>query len=915
MAYWEFLIQQEGDRSWLPLDTPDVEILEGRYRVVARSSQPNTPVEIRVTHQAIYEAPPKRRTQMRSSQTNPDGLMMVIPFTRLQPGIWELRCISDVMTDLLGNGWQHRVLLHVMPHDAQLTDDWTGDWSPGEDTPRAEMPQGEEAIAPPMPAASAFPSLVNATAADSTANPSDPSEKTDRETDCESNHETNHETEEASAGDGTSLEAPDLDLPDSIDEPAGQTPAEQEAAIQPEAIAIPASPDPALEDLGSYVQAVDELIDAVFQQLDETLGSPDPAFQLAETGDRPDLCDEPEAIGAPLSAAPEMVQADQGIESPDAAVSISEDSPAPSSQSEQTGTGGRAPVAHDNDSLSVTAEPTSLGEAQPASFRLQLSDETYVVRRNDQLVLQGQILTDALPPASAPPADPNPPLTHCLRIQLVDPQTGRSPLEMVHPLPQPLTWDSLPLPFTCGVNLATDPMTHLWLGTLTLHALGTDGTPEVSQILATQSFTVTVDLEQLLNAIANETPESNFFPTPLEFQDPRVTAPDLTFLNFLSAPPQSSAGIFQAAGQQVVPPQLDGTGREEPATSEHPVRSLDLPSFAPLHPDQPPSATDASAMPAEASPVESLDVADLQGETAVQATVESAPVEFVEDPAEGQPPQSVSDDLTSTEAQTPEQAEEIAKAAPPQRPAPRTLSLPIHPLPAPSEPETHPDPTPDDFQSLRLGDRFLSRLVSLAQDTELAEWLGSTTPQSSNDLSPDHADAEEYGVTLPWQTAPAGWDAALADEEVVIDDNRGISSPPASSTPLPPPEELRLGEDEPVPTPSLEVPKDELIAGQPLHLRLTLPNVSHHLYAKVWIHDCQQRLVVDGPHWVSNFLPNGRGQLEGGLWVTVPLGCMEARFEAIAVEMLTQRESRKVSTTRFVMPPNLPDLAFDELDV
>jgi hypothetical protein len=30
---WAFLLQQEGDRAWLPLESPDVEVLEGRYRL------------------------------------------------------------------------------------------------------------------------------------------------------------------------------------------------------------------------------------------------------------------------------------------------------------------------------------------------------------------------------------------------------------------------------------------------------------------------------------------------------------------------------------------------------------------------------------------------------------------------------------------------------------------------------------------------------------------------------------------------------------------------------------------------------------------------------------------------------------------------------------------------------------------
>ncbi|MCY7390906.1 MAG: hypothetical protein LH647_05215, partial [Leptolyngbyaceae cyanobacterium CAN_BIN12] len=70
MEEWKFLVQKDGDRSWLPLDSPDVEILEGRYRIVARFAQNNTEVQIRICHLAIAEDPPKRRLQKRFSQTN-----------------------------------------------------------------------------------------------------------------------------------------------------------------------------------------------------------------------------------------------------------------------------------------------------------------------------------------------------------------------------------------------------------------------------------------------------------------------------------------------------------------------------------------------------------------------------------------------------------------------------------------------------------------------------------------------------------------------------------------------------------------------------------------------------------------------------------------------------------------------------
>ena len=60
MKYWEFLIQKEGDETWLPLETQQVEILEGRYRVVAHTDRVNTPMEIRVS-QLMTETLKRRR--------------------------------------------------------------------------------------------------------------------------------------------------------------------------------------------------------------------------------------------------------------------------------------------------------------------------------------------------------------------------------------------------------------------------------------------------------------------------------------------------------------------------------------------------------------------------------------------------------------------------------------------------------------------------------------------------------------------------------------------------------------------------------------------------------------------------------------------------------------------------------------
>jgi hypothetical protein len=145
---WEFLLQQEGDRSWLPLESPDVEILEGRYRVMAKTALPGTLIDIRITHESRDELPMKRRTQVRSMQTNATGLLLVIPFTQMQPGVWELaigvpnRATPD-SSDSSGGVQQYSVQLHVSPKESDVAGEWEPDWSQPTEPKLQSEPESE----------------------------------------------------------------------------------------------------------------------------------------------------------------------------------------------------------------------------------------------------------------------------------------------------------------------------------------------------------------------------------------------------------------------------------------------------------------------------------------------------------------------------------------------------------------------------------------------------------------------------------------------------------------------------------------------------------------------------------------------------------------------------------------------------
>ncbi|MEH2174745.1 hypothetical protein [Nostoc sp.] len=118
---------------------------------------------------------------------------------------------------------------------------------------------------------------------------------------------------------------------------------------------------------------------------------------------------------------------------------------------------------------------------------------------------------------------------------------------------------------------------------------------------------------------------------------------------------------------------------------------------------------------------------------------------------------------------------------------------------------------------------------------------------------------------------------------------------------------------EPLPTPHLYVPEGELIAGKSVIVRVVLPEVPMQVVVKLWLEDYQTRYLLDGPHLLTNLLPNASGALEVMTQLNIPFGCLEIRLGAIALDLTTQQESHKVTIVRTVIPPDLPSLQLDEL--
>ncbi len=792
MADWEFLLQKEGDRSWLPLDTTNVEILEGRYRIIVRSTHLDTPVAIRIHHLALEEHPPKRRTQTRSGQTNSDGLMVVIPFTHLSPGVWEIDCAEAGSRQ---PSWHYSIQLQVLVND-EHSDFWEPDWDKASDH----------------------------------------------------DHDSRHS---------------------------------QAASIATDA---PPSTNPFLHaSVAHLLQPTDKLQDGL---LDDRVG---------------DRQTPPAVPNHRLSA----------------------QAPQPS----------QAPITAEGETRSTLGEPVST--PQPAASnpwvlpmgaiaQLSLSSTHLVVSPQQVASLQGQIQV-SVPAATPELAEPIPdpwetdlvPVTLTptqlvgIELTLRDPQT----LQVLLSDRQPLTQTAPSLPFTFSFQLPNPLNTHLVLGEVVIW--GTTLTEPEPTVLTSQPFTVTVNpkeltqqLAQLQSVIAQgiSTTDQDELPLRLAQQMARANTIDLSFLNLANGQPLQPSPIsphlqqpdlelsflepsfapkstpepitrLSLAGQPL-PPQI-----YQPDPDQVKQRPIDLPMFgrerktgeSPLRSSQ--SASSMTSPPTlEANP----------------ANAETPPLALTAEIALSQP---VSDSVaTPSDPPVMPASTAINPDFSPEDPQPNTVTPnAVTEFPAVvSPPLDLPSPTQIAFQALKLQERFFNRLSTLASHAQ-------TELPSASDLV----------IENPFATiTPPVEEPDYLSQEIVVDDEdplpRATSTPQSETTADNP---LILPADQAVPVPILSVPAGELTSGQTINLRARIPNLLPCIYIKFWITDCETRSLLDGPHWLTELIPNGYGELEALTQLVVPAGSLDIRFEAIAVEMATQRESHKASVERKVIPPDLPSLS------
>ncbi|MGE5657440.1 MAG: hypothetical protein ACM37W_12595 [Actinomycetota bacterium] len=716
MESWEFLLQKEGDRAWLPLESPDVEILEGRYRVVVRSSCLNTNVEVRITHQPSGETPLQRRTQKRVTRTNSEGLMVVIPYTSLQAGRWELSCTAEAESGAVASPSQGTVLLQVLP--TEIEEDFS------------------EQL-----------------------------------------------------------------------EPDGQPTAESEVSSQTNLDLEPAH---------------------------STIEEAEPASQVVEVPVFPPI------ITAPLE---ELVASGPEQEEP----------------------------------LSPASPPV------PFPLQMTLEQETFVAQVGQALTLYGRVEVPLTPQSPQPTtSDPTENLTQFIRsanlqVRLRDPQTSRLLLDSRQPMPEQVP----PWIFACTLYIPAEWNTRLVLGEVAF----CNGTTAI----ASRTFTIMAEVKQILEAIEEDFSEVTYQLQPVAPTFSQADASKRSFLSLVETLKNKPASDLQ---QQPLPPQL--TTRSS-GTTPH---SLELPTFDASKSERgttrsrrglaavpdPPSLNSASQQ-------EPSEIVSSQGVTGFTDLLEQSTSATSTPSAIGNP----------TEGPTASEVEASSKPPEPEIPATESTSS-------------------IGFQALKLQERFWSRLNSLANDDELSEWLKMTlpsaeeTPGESNlaELESSQEQADSPSPSTPTGSQPLDWEA----QEVVVEDDEAIASStrqPVEATlsthqPIP----YVLPEKELVPMPVLEIAGQDAVAGRRAKVRVRLPELLPRIYVKLWVYDRQTYVILDGPRWLTEFAPDGLGQMEATAELEISPGCMEVEFEAIAVEMQTQRESHKVTVYRRVVPPPAPTLLLEE---
>ncbi|MDF5707875.1 MAG: hypothetical protein PUP90_09410 [Nostoc sp. S4] len=998
MEHWQFLIQKQGDRSWHILESPNLEILQGQYRVLARSSLRNTNVEIRVTHFST-EVTSKQRIFKRLRRTNSEGLMAVVPFTYFEPGVWELRCSGDLMSDMLGKSWQYCVQLQVLSQETR---------GAGEQRSRGEVAVSLSSV-----------SLGNdATCSTLGDTPVPPIEETRRP--------------EQLAKTAVAPAYPMLDAPYAVETP------EPAMAISTELlIPIDSSADTVVvldvtkqEDTDSTVDTV-VVLDVTKQENTDSSTATEAVLDItnhknihssADTVVVQDVTKQENTDSTVDTAVVPNVtkQEDTAIDRPVSPVWFKGET---AEQILQNLIELALPIS---EPLSEDEKVIDSSVTQPLPpLLLTLDRDSYIARWGQALTINGQVeleektnleLAEVLSLKSVRGLE--------LKIEL------RSPLEsqILTQVRQSLPDQHLPFTINTSIDIPAECESKLILADISLYGKFGD----IGEVihLASQSFTITADVTQLLaiTAVAKSSTSSNDLIEPsssASSTEPKAAAKlDLKLLNLVKLRKTDQPLLVNSSPNTPLPPQINLQVLRETTlrTSQlkNSASSPQLPKLPPIQTDINTPTDVVAEFPTHSELLEkdaTIAAINLEQLVIRQRRIPvldttfpylkrlqiPSPTEEVKDNALDTSEIQATDDIPDSDTIITEDKNTTELLAQPnseiqEESVAQVLAQPNSEIQEESVAQVLAQPNPE------IQEEFVAQVLAqpnsefiqtkLYSSPLLRKWMhsqGYSLPEPINELPP-----QGYDNYVPTQQTPLSVSLETANSEVdVIDINSSLSidinteiledtdigektdpiveentevekileepifSPPLSQIPPPPPinintpsawlaQEIVVDDTyseleadatksyaleyqeqpaldlsrilpintvaiEPLPIPQLHVPEGELIAGKSVIVRVVLPEVSRQVAIKLWVEDYQTRWLLDGPHLLTNLLPNALGGLEVMTQLNIPFGCLEIRLEAIALETTTQQESHKVTILRTVIPPDLPNLELDEL--
>jgi hypothetical protein len=911
MEHWQFLIQRQGDRSWHPLESLNGEILEGRYRVLARSNRPNADVEVRVTYSSTQEVPPRRRIQKRSRRTNSEGLMAVLPFTYFQAGIWELQCSGDVMSDILGKSWQYSIYLQVLSQNEDGSAGGLGDEESTEpnllggiDTTVAGGLGDEESTEPNLlggiDTSAAIELVIPAERSitittQNTLNTTDLLDKTAEEIIID--QPVNPVWLKGETAEQILQNLIELALPGS--ESLSEDETFEDASV------IPASPLLLLTlDQEIYV--------ARWGQALTINGQVDFQEKVNSEGDTP----YPESLYA--------LELRIELRSPVRSQILIQRREALRNEVLPFTIRYAIDIPAECESKLLLADITLYGSLTDFGEVIVLANQSFTITAD---------VTELL--AIAAPAQPSTP-------NLLGEEAGLTPPAVREPEPsvsldlalfnlvksnkkdQPLVFEpsvnkSLPpLINLRSPNKSTDSRTlelpnfpPLSIKTMTEKQEGTGGaivvvteTPKPEDILDNHDAIAPINLEELV--IRNR---------PL-----LITSNSFPFLKPLKALPGGQEEVNKNMPDALEIPDIENidvykhtlglvTGDAQ-SQDEHVNAVADAPT--PELIDQP--IVEVTTPPEFIDEVRDVtrNASLLNSELIIEGNAYSSPV--------------IRKWLQSQGYILPEPDQGDDTQVPPRQ----TISKDQLPLPAPPPPpmENLKWPLVDVETAIATNAEMAkSEAIEISENTELVQpadtAVSLTDLKAGNEVPATTGSLRRQIPPLPPPRRPKKPPAWLA-QEIVVDDtdiepeievmtSNIFEQEEQPESDISSSQTMTAASNEPLPIPQLHIQEGELIAGNFVKIRVELPELPPQVVVKLWVEDYQTRWLLDGPHLLKNLQPNALGGLEVMTQLNVPFGCLEIRVEAIALNLVTQQESHKVTIVRAVIPPNLPSLSLDAL--